>query len=110
MKNFHQTGDNLTITAATAGKSGDGRLVGDLFGFLMADVQPNEEVELKLVGVFSHSKVEAQAWILGASIYWDDTAKLLTTTASGNKKVGHAAAVAANPSTTGFVRLSGASG
>lgn len=110
MKNFIQEGDSLTHTATAAGTSGSGLLVGKLFGVLMADVKVNEEVELKLVGVVELPKVEAQAWAFGAAIYWDDTNKLCTTTATGNTKIGHVAADAANPTTLGTVRLSGASG
>ncbi|MEO1733184.1 MAG: DUF2190 family protein [Pseudomonadota bacterium] len=110
MKNYIQTGENITITATAAGTSGSGLLVGDLFGVLMGDVAVNEEVELKLVGVFELPKTEAQTWTVGAAIYWDDTNAVCTTTGTGNTKIGHAVVAAANPSTTGTVLLSGASG
>lgn len=110
MKNFIQTGENITITAAAAGTSGSGLLLGSLFGVLMADVAPAEEVELKLVGVFELPKTEAQAWSVGAAIYWDDAEEECTTTEGSNVKIGHAAEAASNPSPTGVVRLSGASG
>ena len=110
MKNYIQTGENITITAASVGASGNGLLLGKLFGVLMADVEVGEDVELKLVGVFELPKTEAQAWAVGAAIYWDDTNKVCTTTATSNTKIGHAVEVAANPSTVGIVRLSGASG
>lgn len=109
MKNLVQKGDVVTITAAAAGTSGSGLLIGKLFGVLTADVAVGAEVELALVGVFTLPKTEAQAWTVGAAIYWDDAAKVCTTTATSNTKIGHALAVAANPSTTGVVRLSGAS-
>lgn len=110
MKNFVQTGESITITAASAGKSGEGRLIGKLFGVLMADVAVGEDVELRLVGCFSLPKTEAQAWTTGANVYWDNDDAVCTTTASGNTKIGHAAADAINPSQVGVVRLSGASG
>jgi predicted RecA/RadA family phage recombinase len=110
MKNLVQKGDSITITAASAGTSGSGLLVGALFGVLMADVQVGEEVELKLVDVCELPKTEAQAWTVGAALYWDDTAKVCTTTEASNTKIGHAVKAAANPSTLGIVRLSGASG
>ncbi|WP_299145984.1 DUF2190 family protein [uncultured Tateyamaria sp.] len=110
MNNYIQAGENITITAAAAGASGSGLLLGNLFGVLMASVLAGEEVELKLCGVFELSKTEAQAWTVGAVIYWDDAAKVCTTVATGNTKIGHAIAAAANPSTAGLVRLSGASG
>jgi predicted RecA/RadA family phage recombinase len=110
MKNYIQAGENITITAVATGTSGNGLLLGSLFGILMADVKVGEEVELKLVGVFELPKTEAQAWAVGAVIYWDDTNKVCTTTATSNTKIGHAVEIAANPSTVGVVRLSGASG
>lgn len=110
MKNYIQTGENITITAAAAGTSGSGLLLGKLFGVLMSDVEPAEEVELKLVGAFELPKIEAQAWAVGAAIYWDDTEMKCTTTVGSNVKIGHAIEVAVNPSTSGVVRLSGASG
>ena len=110
MKNRIQTGENITITAVAAGASGAGLLLGKLFGVLMADVQVGEEVELKLVGVFELPKTEAQAWTMGAALYWDDTNKVCTTTVGSNVKIGHAVEAAANPSTLGIVRLSGAPG
>jgi predicted RecA/RadA family phage recombinase len=53
------------------------------------------------------AKVSAQAWTVGAPIYWDDTAKLFTTTSTSNTLAGVAVAAAANPSATGRVRLNG---
>lgn len=108
MKNLIQKGDVVTITAPAAGLSGAGLLIGKLFGVLLADVEAGEEVELALTGVYEQPKTEAQAWTVGAAIYWDDTAKVCTTTVGSNVKIGHALAVAANPSLTGVVRLSGA--
>lgn len=110
MKNLIQTGNVVTITAAAAGLSGAGLLVGRLFGVLTGDVEVGAEVELALTGVYTMPKTEAQAWTVGAAIYWDDANDLCTTTVGTNVKIGHALAVAANPSTTGTVRLSGAPG
>jgi predicted RecA/RadA family phage recombinase len=53
------------------------------------------------------AKVSAQAWTEGLKIYWDNTAKLFTSTASTNPLVGFATRVAANPTATGYVRLDG---
>lgn len=40
-------------------------------------------------------------------MYWDDSAKLMTTTSSSNTLAGVAVAAAANPTATGKVRLNG---
>ena len=105
MKNFIQDGDTITVTAPEAVTSGRGLLVGTLFGIAVADAENGEPVAIKTTGVFTHAKTSAQAWTVGAAIYWDNTAKVFTTTASGNTLVAKAVAAAANPSATGTVRL-----
>lgn len=108
MKNFQQEGDVVSVTAASDVTGGTGHLVGSLFGIAVADALTGEAVELALKGVYDHAKTSAQAWAEGAKIYWDNTNKVMTTTASGNTLVGVAVAAAANPSDTGKVRLDGA--
>lgn len=108
MKNFVQNGETLTLTAPYDVLSGAGMLVGALFGVACFDALSGAVVEAKTVGVFDLKKVSAQAWTLGAKIYWDNSAKNATTTAAGNTLIGAAAAAADNPSATGRVRLNGA--
>lgn len=107
MKNFVQPGDTVTVTAPYDVASGAGCLVGTLFGIAAYSAKTGEEVEIKATGVFDLPKTSAQAWTVGAAIYWDDTAKNCTTTATNNTLIGKALAVAANPSATGVVRLNG---
>lgn len=106
MKNFVQAGDIITVVAPYDVASGAGALVGTLFGVAAAAALSGANVELKTTGVFDLAKVSAQAWTVGAAIYWDNSAKNCTTTASTNTPLGHALAIAANPSATGVVRLS----
>jgi predicted RecA/RadA family phage recombinase len=61
-----------------------------------------------VTGVFDLATVSAQAWTAGVLIYWDNTAKNTTTVSTSNKLIGVAAAAAANPSSTGRVRLNAA--
>lgn len=103
--NFIQPGDTVTLTAPYDVDSGDGVLVGAIFGVAQGDAAETESVEAKRTGIWTLPKTSAQAWTLGQRIYWDDTQKECTTTASGNTPVGAAAAVAANPSATGRVLL-----
>ncbi|WP_147127811.1 DUF2190 family protein [Shimia ponticola] len=106
-KTLLQTGDVLTVTATDAMTSGKVYLVGKLVGMALNSAAIGETCDLRLTGVWKDQpKVEAQAWAQGATLYWDNTAENFTTTASGNTKAGHAWADAANPSTTGVVRLS----
>lgn len=108
MNNFVQPGDNLTVPAPYAVASGGGMLVGALFGVAQGAADSGADIVMVRKGVFALAKVSAQAWTLGAKIYWDDSAKNCTTTASGNTLIGSAAAAAANPSATGNVLLDGA--
>lgn len=107
MKNFVQSGDRVTVAAPYDVTSGAGCLVGTLFGVASYTALSGADVVLATEGVFDIAKTSAQAWTLGAAIYWDDTNKVCTTTASGNTLIGKALAVAANPSATGRVRLNG---
>lgn len=107
MKNYIQPGENLTLTMAAEVASGDGVLVGSIFGVAQGDAAVGEPVVLVRRGVFSLPKVSAQAWTAGAAVYWDDTAKVLTTVATGNQLVGAAVEDAENPSATGVALLDG---
>jgi predicted RecA/RadA family phage recombinase len=107
MQNFIQEGDVVTLTAPYARSGGQGALVGTLFGVATSDVANGATGEFKTRGVFTLAKNSAEAWTVGAKIYWDNTAKVCTTTSTSNTLIGCALAVAANPSSTGTVRLNG---
>lgn len=105
MKNFLQPGDSLTVPAPADVASGDGVKVGQMFGVATHDAKSGTDVTLKLTGVFELPKTSAQAWAVGALVYW--TGSAATTTKGTNLPIGCAVAVADNPSDTGFVRLNG---
>ena len=108
MKNFRREGNSNPVPAPAGGVvAGDGVLVGSLFGIAAIDAAEGESVEIASVGVFEMKKTSAQAWTVGAKVYWDGTNKVATTTASGNSLIGVAVGAAANPSATGLVRLNG---
>ena len=107
MKNYIQPGETVEVTAPAALSSGDGVLVGMLFGVAQTDAANAAQVQIVRRGVFTLPKVSAQAWTQGAKIYWDDTAKLCTTVATANTVIGAAVLAAANPSATGTVLLDG---
>lgn len=110
MKNFRREGNSNSVPAPSGGVvAGDGVLVGSLFGIAAIDAADGESVEIACVGVFEMKKTSAQAWTVGAKVYWDSTNKVVTTTASGNSLIGVAVGAAANPSATGLVRLNGVS-
>lgn len=111
MKNFIQPGVTVTAIAPAGGvASGEGVLIGSLFGVACGNAAEGAEVELVTIGVFELGKTSAQAWTAGAKIYWDNATKLCTTAAAAgaNALIGVALSAAANPSSTGIVRLNGA--
>jgi len=107
MKNYVQAGEHLTVAAPYDAAGGTGVKTGSIFGIAQGDVLSGANVVLVRKGVFSVAKVSAQAWTVGAKIYWDDTAKLFTTVATSNTLVGAATAAAANPSAVGEALLTG---
>jgi predicted RecA/RadA family phage recombinase len=88
MKNYIQPGHALTLVAPYDVVSGDGLLVGSIFGVASHDALSGAEVEAQLTGVLDLAKVASQAWTAGAKVYWDNTAKRATPVASGNTLIG----------------------
>jgi len=109
MKNYVQPGSTLTLTAPYAVTSGDGLLVGAIFGVAAGDAASGATVEAALTGVFDLTKIGSQAWTVGAKIYWDDTNKRCTTVATDNTLIGVAVEAVAGGAgdTIGRVRLNG---
>ena len=107
MKNYVQPGDSITVTAAAVAASGDGVKMGNLFGVASGDATVDEKLVLTTTGVFEMPKVSANTFAVGALVYWDDTAKVVTSTASGNTRIGLAVSDAGNPSASVHVRLDG---
>lgn len=105
MKNYVQEGDTLEVTAPADVNSGDGVLVGKLFGIAAHSAKQGERVNIDREGVYKLPKVAAQAWATeGIPLYWD--AGAATSDATGGKtKIGYSADVAANPSDFGYVVL-----
>jgi predicted RecA/RadA family phage recombinase len=109
--NFVQMGDAITITNTGAAiTSGSGVLLGNLFGVAQTDIAATTGTgAIHTEGVWTLPKVSAQAWTVGAKIYWAAATSNCTTTAGSDKLIGVAVEVAANPSATGKVKLCGVS-
>jgi predicted RecA/RadA family phage recombinase len=108
MKNFVQPGDLIEVTAPYAVVSGAGLLVGSLFGVAVNAAALSAEATIATTGVFTLAKATGAAWTVGQRLYWDDTAKNVTGTASSNKLIGVATAAAGSADTVGNVRLTAA--
>jgi predicted RecA/RadA family phage recombinase len=107
MKNYVQPGNTITLTAPYDVASGDGLLVGAIFGVATGSAVSGAAIEAALVGVFDLTKVGSQAWAAGDKIYWDNTAKQATKTATSNTLIGVATEAVGNGAgeTVGRVRL-----
>jgi predicted RecA/RadA family phage recombinase len=106
MKNFIQPGHTVTLVAPYAVLAGAGALVGTIFGVAACDVDNGAEGEFDLEGVFDLPKA-AGVVTRGVALYWDDTAKKLTTADEGNTRVGAAVLAAASDAALVRVRLDG---
>ena len=109
MKNFIARGDAITITAGADIESGDGVLVGSIFGVAAGDIANGAEGVINLTGVYDLPKAPSQAWTVGAKVYWDNTAKACTTTVGSNTLIGVAVLAVGSTAgeTVGRVRLNG---
>jgi len=87
MKVYNQQGSTVTVTAPANVVSGQGVLVGDLFGAALSDVSSGAAVEICVEGVVRLPKA-AGTISEGARVFWDNTAGRITTTAASNRVVG----------------------
>lgn len=106
MKNFVQPGNTVRFIAPYAVASGGGFQVGAFFAVANAAAALNAEVEGDLYGIFDLPKA-AGAVTQGQKIYWDNAAKLVTTTVGANILIGAATRAAAGGDATARVRLNG---
>jgi predicted RecA/RadA family phage recombinase len=102
MRNFVQPGDSLAVAVPYAGGilSGQGVLVGALFGVAAVDGVQNAVIEAQTQGVFDITKQPALAITAGARVFWDDTNRRITTTATSNFQIGIATTAALAADTT----------
>lgn len=107
MKNFVQEGHVLTLAVPYDVVSGAGFQVGALFAIATTDAAAGTQVEGSMMGVFTLPKTGAQAWAIGARIYWDNTNKRCDSDSTKGGFIGVATVDAANPSSVGNVRLNG---
>ena len=93
MVNYVQEGDTLTVKAPYAVTSGSGIKIGtNLFGVASVDAAQNDILEAAVEGVFDLAK-DGSTFTDGAPVYWDDTAKKVTSTVGTNLKIGVAALI-----------------
>ena len=102
MKNYIQDGTRMKYTnTGTAITSGSGVLVGTKLGVAVADIAATTGTgALCMKGVVNLPKLSTDVVAQGAALYWDDTNKRLTVTATSNTYAGYACKAAGNGVTT----------
>lgn len=107
MNNYKQMGDTLDLVAPYDVTSGSGFLVGSIFAVAVVTAASGKTLSGATRGVFDLKAKAADTGSTGAKVYWDNTAKEITTTASGNTLVGALTEAKTNGQTTAAVRLNG---
>ncbi len=107
MKNFVQPGDSINVTAPYAVSSGQGVLVGGLFGVAAIDAAISATLEIQTEGVFDLTKEPALAIAQGARVFWDNTNRRVTTTSNGNFPIGAATVAVATSDTNVRIWIDG---
>lgn len=87
MKTYVQPGNTITLTAPYAVASGDGLLVGSIFGAVSGTAALGEPVEAVLAGVYELKKIGSQAWAVGDCIYRENTARQTTKITTSNTQL-----------------------
>lgn len=106
MKNYVQPGATLDLTAPAGGvTSGQGVIVGSLFGVAATDASAGEKVAVSVEGVFELPKATGASLAEGAKAYWTSTGDI-SGTATGNTLVGHVVEAASSAATLVRVRVS----
>ena len=108
MRNSLFSGNNVTLPAPYALTSGQVAQVGSIIGVAQGAAAISADVVLVRTGVFTLTKATGQAWALGATLYWDNVARNVTTVLTGNKMIGAVFAAALAGDTVGQVLLDGA--
>lgn len=110
MKNFIQAGNIVTVPAPYALASGDGALVGSIFGLATNAAINGASVELFVGSVVAEvTALTADVGTVGTKMYWDNVNKRTTITAAGNSLVGVLAVAKAGTSSVATIRLNGIS-
>lgn len=108
MKTYIQNGHVITVPTPSGGiASGDGMIVGSIFGIAAYSAAEGDPLELATTGVYKLPKATAAVLTVGARLAWDNTAKQVNTPGAGRFPVGVATEAAGNGSTSVAVRLDG---
>jgi predicted RecA/RadA family phage recombinase len=107
-RNFIHPGETITVLAPYPVASGAGLLSGAIFAVALAAAAQGAPVEARRIGVWDLPKATGQAWVADTTkLYWDNTARNVTSTAGGNTFIGVARQSQAAGDVVGRVLLTG---
>lgn len=108
MKTYIQNGHVITVTTPVGGiASGDGLIVGNIFGIAAYSAAAGDPLDLATTGVYKLPKASAAVLTVGARVAWDNTAKQVNTPGAGRFPIGIATETAGNGIASVAVRLDG---
>lgn len=107
MLNGIGSGDSVNLVAGGSLTSGQGLLVGSLFGIVAADAVSGDVYALHVKGIFE-LPLAAVSPTVGAKAYWDNTNAVVTTVSTSNTLIGTFVQAQTSGDPTALVRLDGA--
>jgi len=96
MKNYIQDGQIIDFIATSNFVSGTAYSINDIVVVAMQTVAAGKRCPMLCSGVVELPKNPSETFLQGQLLYWDDTNKRLTRTASSNKRCGFSAEPAAS--------------
>ncbi|MFH5926439.1 DUF2190 family protein [Roseomonas xinghualingensis] len=87
MQNFRQVGDQLTTIAPADVVSGQGIKIGAIFGVCTHSAKSGADLVIRIKGVVTLPKASGAVTEF-QKVYWNDTDKVVTATATGNSLIG----------------------
>ena len=105
MTNYIQSGNTITITAPRTVLSGEGVLLGNIFGIANnAATSADTDLEITRRGVFDIAK-DSSVPVAGYPAYWDNSGFTVTAVPNGTRPIGAFAAAALTGDATGRVAI-----
>lgn len=106
MNNFKHKGVTLDLIAPAGGVvSGKTVKINSIIAIPGTTKPEGQPFAGTVEGVFDVDAKTGQAWDQGVTVYWDDAAKVYTTTADANTKAGYATAPKVAAAASGWVKL-----
>lgn len=108
MKNYVREEGTILVAAPSGGAvSGQGYVVGAMFGVAQSTAAQGVNVPLRTLGVIDLPKAATITFTQGEKVFWDNAAKAIKKTATGFFQIGVATVAAAANDPTIRVRLDG---